>query len=288
MRAGPATIGAMLGADAATTKAAPRSWALALMGLALGCYSALCGIGGGVFAVPILVYGFHLAMPRAVANSLVLVAASTTSATLFEAFHPARAFHAPTLALLVPCALAGTWLGYRVAKRLPVRTLKQLFVALLAGTGAWVLVDALQAHDDAPRDLAALALGPRELAWIGAVGFVSGVLAPLMGIGGGLVAVPGLLYLVPGLGYLGARAASLAMSTATAWTSVALYRRDGTLEGGRALPLAAGAALGAALGIQLVHVPGVAAVARGMVSLAMFVAAARFLADLRTRPVKAP
>lgn len=259
---------------------------MALIGLALGCYSALCGIGGGVFAVPILVYGFHLAMPRAVANSLVLVAASTSSATLFEAFHPARAFHAPTLGLLVPAALVGTWVGYRIAKRLPVRTLKQIFAALLVGTGVWVLVDALRVHDDAPRELAQLALGPRDCLWIAAIGFVSGVLAPLMGIGGGLVAVPGLLYLVPGLGYLGARAASLAMSTATAWTSVALYRRDGTLQGSRALPLAAGAALGAALGIQLVHVPGVAAAARGMVSLAMFVAAARFIADLRARPVK--
>jgi uncharacterized membrane protein YfcA len=126
-----------------------------------------------------------------------------------------------------------------------------------------------------------LELDLAEALWIALVGFVSGVLAPLLGIGGGLVAVPGLLYLVPGLGYLGARAASLAMSTATAWTSVALYRRDGTLEGSRAMPLALGAAVGAALGIQLVHVPGVAAVARGMVSLAMYAAAARFIVDLR-------
>jgi uncharacterized membrane protein YfcA len=47
------------------------------------------------------------------------------------------------------------------------------------------------------------------------------------------------------------------------------------------MPLALGAAVGAALGIQLVHVPGVAAVARGMVSLAMYAAAARFIVDLR-------
>lgn len=260
---------------------APKPATLAILGVALGCYSALCGIGGGVFAVPILVFGFHLPMQRAVANSLVLVAASTTSATAFESFHPEQAFHAPTLLVLVPCALVGTWLGYVVGRRLPTRALKQLFVALLLLVGTWVLVDALQMRADEPRDTALVQLGPGDWLWIAAIGFVSGVLAPLLGIGGGLVAVPGLLYLVPGLGYLGARAASLAMSTATAWTSVALYRRDGTLEGGRAVPLALGAALGAALGIQLVHAPGVAAVARGMVSLAMYAAAARFVVDLR-------
>ncbi len=262
-------------------RASPKAAVLALLGAALGCYSALCGIGGGVFAVPILVYGFRLPMQRAVANSLVLVAASTTSATAFESMHPERAFHAPTLFVLVPCALIGTWLGYLVGKRLSTRTLKQVFVALLLLVGTWVLVDAARAHDDAARELAVLELGVGDWAWIAAIGFVSGVLAPLLGIGGGLVAVPGLLFLVPGLGYLGARAASLAMSTATAWTSVALYRRDGTLEGSRAVPLALGAALGAALGIQLVHVPGVVAVAHGMVSLAMYAAAARFVVDLR-------
>ena len=262
-------------------RAAPKSAVLAVLGVLLGCYSALCGIGGGVFAVPILAFGFHLPMQRAVANSLVLVAASTTSATMFESFHPQRAFHAATLCLLVPSALGGTWLGYVVGRRLSTRALKQLFVALLLLVGTWVLVDAAQAEPDARGVPAALELDLAEALWIALVGFVSGVLAPLLGIGGGLVAVPGLLYLVPGLGYLGARAASLAMSTATAWTSVALYRRDGTLEGSRALPLALGAALGAALGIQLVHVPGVAAVARGMVSLAMYAAAARFIVDLR-------
>ena len=137
-------------------RASPKAAVLALLGAALGCYSALCGIGGGVFAVPILVYGFRLPMQRAVANSLVLVAASTTSATAFESMHPERAFHAPTLFVLVPCALIGTWLGYLVGKRLSTRTLKQVFVALLLLVGTWVLVDAARGHDDAGASLRTL------------------------------------------------------------------------------------------------------------------------------------
>ena len=84
---------------------APRPWVLALGGVVLGAHSAMCGIGGGVFAVPWLVFGFGLPMPQAVANSLVLVAASTSSATAFEALHPERALHVPTIVALVLSAL---------------------------------------------------------------------------------------------------------------------------------------------------------------------------------------
>jgi len=262
---------------------APRPWVLALGGVVLGAYSAMCGIGGGVFAVPWLVFGFGLPMPQAVANSLVLVAASTSSATAFEALHPERALHVPTIVALVLSALLGTYVGYRLAQRLPVRRMKQLFTLLLLATGVWVLLDAVRATDAAVPQLSNLEHDAWAWCAILGIGFVSGVLAPMMGIGGGLVAVPGLVYLVPDLGYLGARAASLTMSTATAWTSVFLYQRDGTLQGTRAVPLALGAAAGAALGIQLVHVDGVATIARGMVSLAMFAAAARFLWDLRAQ-----
>src|SRR5205085_12425805 len=70
---------------------------------------------------------------------------------------------------------------------------------------------------------------------VAAIGFVAGIVAPLLGIGGGLVAVPGLLYLAPDLGFLVARAASVAMSTVTAWQSVWLYRRDGEIKSAAAL-----------------------------------------------------
>jgi hypothetical protein len=38
----------------------------------------LCGIGGGVFAVPLLHYAYGMPLKIAIANSLVLVAASTS------------------------------------------------------------------------------------------------------------------------------------------------------------------------------------------------------------------
>lgn len=253
---------------------------LLLLGVVLGAYSTLCGIGGGVFAVPLFHYVWKMPLGIAVANSLVLVCASTTSATLFELVHPESTLHWPVVLVLIATSFVGTRLGYAAARRLDVRTLKIVFAVLLALVALEVLLDS-HFPDAAKLDGRAADLAPTQWLIVSGIGFVAGFVAPMLGIGGGLVAVPGLVYGVPALGYLGARACSMAMSMFTSWQSVLLYKRDGSLRTHTSGWLAVGALAGGKLGIELVHVPAVRESARWLVGFAMLFAAGRFAWDLR-------
>ncbi|MCY2961632.1 MAG: sulfite exporter TauE/SafE family protein [Planctomycetota bacterium] len=260
---------------------AVRPFPLLLLGAGIGAYSTLCGIGGGVFAVPLLHYAYRMPMRTAVANSLVLVAASTASATLLEGLHAQSALRLDVVLALVAGSLVGSLLGFAIGKRVSTAVLKGFFALLLVGVAIQLLVDD-SARDVFARGGAGFEPAAADFAVIAGIGFVAGILAPLLGIGGGLVAVPALLHLAPGLGFLAARACSMAMSTVAAWQSVWLYRRDGEIRSGASLWLAGGAVLGAAIGIQLVHVETVTRAARGLVAFALFFAAARFAWDLAT------
>lgn len=256
-----------------------RKFVLVALGLVIGCYSTLCGIGGGVFAVPLLHYVYGMELPIAVANSLVLVAASTTSATLLEVLRSDSGVHWRISAVLIATSYVGARLGYAATKRIDVRRLKLIFCVLLVAVALNVILNPRPTSASAPA-VAAIAPGVVDWLVVAATGFVAGFVAPMLGIGGGLVAVPGLLYGVPALGYLGARACSMAMSMFTSWHSVWLYRRDGSLRTTTSIWLALGALVGAALGIQLIHVKNVAEIAQSLVAFALFFAAARFAWDV--------
>src|SRR5690606_13050993 len=103
------------------------------LGVLMGVYSTLCGIGGGVFAVPLLHYVHRMPLRSAVANSLVLVAGSTASATLLEAFHADSALLLDLVAALVLGSLVGSRVGFAIGRRVSTRALKGFFAVLLAG-----------------------------------------------------------------------------------------------------------------------------------------------------------
>ena len=117
------------------------------------------------------------------------------------------------------------------------------------------------------------------------VGILAGTVSPLLGIGGGLVVVPGLLLLIPEIGGLGARAASLGVACVTSLRSLQLYARERSVELGVAPWFVAGALLGASLGVQVVHLDGVAAAGRRLLAAIMVVTAWRFVRDARRGPV---
>ncbi len=260
--------------------ARPRRLPLAVLGLAIGTYSALCGIGGGVFAVPLLHYVHRIPLRTAVAESLVLVAASTTSATLIELAHPESALRLDMVLALVAGSLIGARLGFGLSRRVSTNGLKAWFAVFLAAIAVQMLVDGGTRDAFGAALAPQAALAPSQWALVAATGLVAGASAPIFGIGGGLVAVPILIHLFPDLGFLAARACSLAMSMVAALQSLFLYRQGGELKEPAALWLAGGGLVGAALGVQLVHVPAVTSAARGLVAFALAFAALRFGWDL--------
>ncbi|MEZ6017831.1 MAG: sulfite exporter TauE/SafE family protein [Planctomycetota bacterium] len=262
-----------------------RAAGLVIAGALIAVVGAVCGIGGGLFAVPLLHYGFGLPLRRSVATSLALVFATSTAATLAELVHADGALLWSVALPLIGGALVGSKYGFKLSKRIPDLALKGLFLVALSLVGArmwWMPAGPIQPAPGA-HVLAAL-----EVASVIVLGLLAGAIAPLLGIGGGLVVVPGLLFLLPDIGGLGARAASLAMAVPNAARSLQLYAREGAIEKGPALWFAGGALVGGVLGVELVHIPGVARLGQLLLGGILLVTAARFGVDIARRLGRPP
>lgn len=241
----------------------------------------ICGIGGGIFAVPLLHYGLRLPIKVAVGTSLVLVLAMTSVATIGEALHDRSALDWVVVGLLLLGSIPGAHFGYAFGKRTDGRTLKKLFVVVLviaALRTATLDADTVVRHNDGTTALDVL-----RCAWVVAIGFGGGFVAPLLGVGGGILVIPALFLSLPSMGYLDARACSMAMSVVNAAQSTWLHQRDGTLDRRTAVPFTLVAIAAAVLGTLTVHLEGWAEIARICMTALLIVVAARFARDVWSR-----
>lgn len=251
--------------------------ALMSVGAAIAALSAMCGIGGGIFAVPILHYVFGVPLKRAVATALCLVWFVAASSTVTELLHEDGALYGEVIALLVGGVLVGTQLGYELAKRVPTRQLKGVFCLVLLAVGARILAGSGGLE---PPPVEHLDLGLEGAVTVAVIGILAGVVVPLLGVGGGLVVVPALLTGLPEVGLLGARATSLAAAVVSSSRSLWLYQRDRMVDWRTGLWFGAGAAIGGAVGVLLVHREGGASTGRVLLGVVLVFAAVRFGWDL--------
>ena len=243
----------------------PRPWHLALWFVAATA-STMCGIGGGLFAVPILHFLLGLPLKQATATSLVAVFAMTLAGTLAELAQPACAIDWPIVLLLSLGGLAGAAVGQRAMDRISTRALTWVFaLALFAGGLRVLLSDGAPPEGTAGRPPLDLLLSTLVLA----AGVGGGVVAPLLGLGGGLIVVPALYLGVPGFSYLGARASSTAMAAVNSAQLTWMNLRAGRTERTVLAPFAVIATFAAVTGILLVHLPGWAEAARVLMGVLM-------------------
>jgi uncharacterized membrane protein YfcA len=251
--------------------------ALLFAGLAISAVGAMCGIGGGLFAVPLLHYGRRLDLKRAVANSQALVVCTTAFATVAECLRPAPALHTSIVLCAMGGVVVGVQLGWLVSERLSVRALRAAFVVVLLVSAVRLFMAGGQTEES---------LGPAQ--WLGTrayavsvlAGLGGGFIAPLLGVGGGLIMVPALFLGLPGMGFAEARATSLAAGTLAALRSFWLHGRAGRLDVAILRPFSIGAVAGAFAGVFLVQRGGAVHVARILLALILAFVALRFLKDL--------
>jgi uncharacterized membrane protein YfcA len=257
---------------------------LVLAGLAIGFLGSWCGIGGGLFAVPLLHFVRKLELRAAVATALVLVLATSTAATAAEALSPEPRLVWPIIAALLPGVLVGTQLGYRLSERLSARRLRLVFAVLLPLFGARIV---LGGGDATVAGVAPASAADLAIAFV--VGVLGGAVGPLLGVGGGLVMVPGLYLGTAAVGFAGARAASLAVGVIGAARGLWLHARAGRVRWRSGLLLGAGALFGAALGVVALRDPRATAWGRVFLGILLEVVAVRFALDAwRTRKASAP
>jgi uncharacterized membrane protein YfcA len=118
---------------------APRATApLLAQGLAVGSFTGLVGAGGGFLIVPALALWARLPMPAAVGTSLAVIVMNALAGFAGYASH--ITVDARLVASITAIAIAGSWLGTRLAKRTNPAALRRGFAVFVAGMASFILV----------------------------------------------------------------------------------------------------------------------------------------------------
>jgi len=131
-------------------------WLLAVMGgLLIGFITSLLGVGGGIVAIPILIYLVRLDMKKVAATSLgIVVFSAFTGAVTYMITgwgHPELPpgsigyVFVPAGLALIPGAVLSVRLGVRINKKLNARALKVVFGVVFLLVGLQLLVENLGA-----------------------------------------------------------------------------------------------------------------------------------------------
>lgn len=204
-----------------TASRSQRDVGAALVGILAGFMSGLFGIGGGTVIVPGLV--FVMRFTQRYAHGTSLAAIVPIAAAGVAGFALGDEVDWAVAGLIVVGSALGAQVGTRLIHRLSQHHLRLAFAGLLIVTAARLVMESAELE----------AVGRGELDVVSAVGLcglglVAGVLAGLMGVGGGIVLVPGQMLLFD-IADVTAKGTSLAVIIPTALVGTrANLRRDNT------------------------------------------------------------
>lgn len=176
------------------------------IGLLAGLLSGLFGVGGGTVIVPLLVLILKFDQRLAAGTSLAAIVPTATVGVISYAVHGSVAW-IPALILAVG-AVGGAQIGTWLLPRLSQTVLRWAFVAFLAA----VIVSLFLVIPSREADLPLTFL---TVAGLVVLGVITGILAGLLGVGGGIIVVPALM-IVFGTSDLIAKGTSLLMMIPTA------------------------------------------------------------------------
>jgi uncharacterized membrane protein YfcA len=228
-----------------------------LLGAVVGLILALAGAGGGILAVPLLVFGLHLSVMQAAPVGLIAVGSASAFGAVLGLREGLVRYRAAALIGVTGMLLAPV--GVRLARVIPNSPLMVAFSLVLAWV-AWRMFKQARKSSAAastPETEPATAanaqwpcvLNPSkgQLVWtmpcawaLMGTGAVSGVLSGLLGVGGGFVIVPSLSRYT-NLPVRSVFATSLAVIALVSVGGVAAAAWQGTIAWALALPFALGA-----------------------------------------------
>jgi uncharacterized membrane protein YfcA len=234
------------------------------IGLLVGLFSGLFGVGGGVILVPLLVLLFAVEQKRAQATSLVVVAlAAVTGATTYS-FGFSVLWEA--VPFLIAGGLIGTWVGLALVVRIATRWLQLGFSLLLVGAAArLVFLSFSDGVNNVPELGAGVVLG------YFLAGLAMGLLSSLLGVGGGIIVVP-LLVTFFGFSQQLAQGTSLVAMVPIALLGAWRLTKSGFTQWGQGIRIGVAAAAGAVGGATVALVTASSALQIGFAALLVFAA----------------
>jgi uncharacterized membrane protein YfcA len=221
-----------------------------VLGAVVGLILALAGAGGGILAVPLLVFGLHLSIMQAAPVGLIAVGAASALGAVLGLRQGLVRYRAAALIGITGMLVAP--LGVGLARWVPNQPLMVAFAILLAWV-AWRMFNHARGGSALRPDRAqvqppcVLNPGDGRLVWtlpcawaLASTGVVSGVLSGLLGVGGGFVIVPSLTRYT-NLAVRSIFATSLAVIALVSIGGVSAAAWQGVIAWNIALPFAGGA-----------------------------------------------
>lgn len=163
----------------------PRRAEAALIGALGGSFAGLTGVGGGAVMVPLLTGRLGLGQHRAHGTSLAVIMFVATIGVL--PYWRAGNIDWQLAVSLIPGALIGVYAGARTMVKVPALQLRLLFGGFLLFVAFRQLAWSFSAGSPTS--------GAEALVLDTAVGFAGGVLAGVLGVGGGAIFVPAIVIL---------------------------------------------------------------------------------------------
>jgi uncharacterized membrane protein YfcA len=191
-----------------------------LVGIVAGYFSGLFGIGGGFIMVPLLTFLLGFPVKRAAATSLAAIFLSAIAGVIGYALNDGVVW-AAAIALSAG-SVVGSFIGARLLQAIPQRVMIWIYVVLLT-----VLAVRLLWSSESTTDT--WIVSPWWVVGLIAVGFVAGVMAGLLGVGGGIMVVPILIGFF-GLTTFDAKGSSLFMQIPAALVGTLTNMRFGMVD----------------------------------------------------------
>ena len=218
-----------------------------LLGAIIGVILALTGAGGGVMAIPLLVFALHLPIQQAAPVGLLAVGVASLLGAILGLRQGIVRYRAALLIGGVGMLIAP--LGVFLAQWLPNRPLLTAFALLLVCIAWRTLMRS-------PTELQCRGVAPchvketnKRLDWtlpcaraLTLTGLTSGLLSGLLGVGGGFVIIPALTRYTD-LDIRSIQATSLAVIALVSVSAIATSALHGSIPWAIALPFTTGAAL---------------------------------------------
>lgn len=232
------------------------------LGAVVGLILALTGAGGGILAVPLLVFGLHQSIAQAAPVGLIAVGAASAFGALLGLREGIVRYRAAALIGVTGMLLAP--LGVQLARLIPNPPLMAAFAGVLGWVGlrtwrqsrrvAGDHLDGAQARSQLP-----CVVNPdaQRLTWttpcawaLAGTGAAAGLLSGLLGVGGGFVIVPSLSHYT-NLTTRSIVATSLAVIALVSAGGVGAAAWQGAIDWHVAVPFAAGAVAALLAGRQV-------------------------------------
>jgi uncharacterized membrane protein YfcA len=217
---------------------------LFLVGLTVGGFGGLFGIGGSLIAIPALSLLFGYDQQLAQGTALVMGTPNVIVGLWRYAQRPA--FDRRAALIMAIFGTPGTFVGAYVALHVAGNRLRPAFAAFLVALSMWLLIRAVLRVAQAQTGVS------QRKAAIGTVGFFAGTLSGTFSSGGAAFAVP-ILSTFFGYSQAAAQGLSLALVAPGSIIALATYALSGKVDWQAGIVLALGGSLLVKEGVALAH-----------------------------------